>query len=231
MYVFLEDRIMLLEVWPSLKAVQKIDKSPWEEFEPRFRVLLPGTPGLTDVEDGLLPDGEEFAQQRRRAFGAFRANIPAPVAASVENFQTRQWQLLRLMQKSPAAVELAGINPALCFALANYKRFRTRFCTLEGAAIVAKRRQRDIADWVGFPGTDAAARVLAKVRPESVSMDLLKSLCRVICAKRGNYSATAREATPGQFAPAPLSFIAFSPRNAPRSRLCGEMTETGKSES
>jgi hypothetical protein len=66
----------------------------------------------------------------------------------------------------------------LCFALANYKRFRERFCTLEGAAIVAKRRQRDIADWVGFPGTDAAARILAKVRLESVSMDLLKSLCR-----------------------------------------------------
>lgn len=181
LYVFLEDRIMLLEVWPSLKAVQKEGKSPWAEFEPRFRLLFDAAQGPGDTCDNPLPTGEEFLRQRRRAFGAFRENIPLPVAGAVEKLQTRQWKLLRLMEKSPAAVELAGINPALCFALASYKVFRQRFCTLEGATIVSKRRQRDIAEWVGFPGTDSAARILAKVRTESVSVDVLKSLSRMMC--------------------------------------------------
>lgn len=176
LYVFVDDRIMLLEAWPSLKAVQKYGKSPWMEFAPRFRLLFDETQGPGDFPDEPLPTGEEFLLQRRRAFGAFRANIPVPVATAVEKYQSRQWKLLQLMQKSPAAIELAGINPALCFALASYKIFRERFCTLEGATIVSKRRQRDIAEWVGFSGTDATARILAKVRTESVGVDFLKSL-------------------------------------------------------
>ena len=180
LYVFVDDRIMLLEAWPSLKAVQKYGQSPWMEFVPRFRLLFDETQGPGEFSDDPLPTGEEFLRQRRRAFGSFRANIPVPVASAVEKYQTRQWKLLQLMQKSPAAIELAGINPALCFALASYKIFRERFCTLEGATIVSKRRQRDIAEWVGFPGTDAVAKILAKVCTESVSVDLLKSLSRMM---------------------------------------------------
>lgn len=171
---------MVLEVWPSLKAIQKTGSSPWEEFAPEFRVLFPESQVPLGIAEEPLVDGEDFVRQRRRAFGAFRANIPQPVADTVEAFQTRQWKLLRLMQRSPAAVELTGINPALGFAVANYKLFRQQFCTLEGAAIVAKRRQREIADWVGFPGTDSAARILAKVPTESVSFPFLKTLRSII---------------------------------------------------
>ena len=109
LYVFVDDRIMLLEAWPSLKAVQKYDQSPWMEFTPRFRLLFDETQGPGDFPDDPLPTGEEFLRQRRRAFGAFRANIPTPVATAVEKYQTRQWKLLQLMHKSPAAIELAGI--------------------------------------------------------------------------------------------------------------------------
>jgi len=109
LYVFVDDRIMLLEAWPSLKEVQKYGQSSWMEFAPRFRLLFDETQGPGDFPDEPLPTGEEFQLQRRRAFGAFRANIPVPVATAVEKFQTRQWKLLQLMQKSPAAIELAGI--------------------------------------------------------------------------------------------------------------------------
>jgi hypothetical protein len=180
LYVFAEDRILLLKAWPTLKAVQKTGNSPWMDFAPRFRLLFDETQGPGELFDDPLPTGEGFLWQRRRAFDAFRASIPVHVATAVEKYQTRQWKLLQLMQKSPVTVELAGINPALCFALASYKVFRKRFCTMEGATIVSKRRQRDIAEWVGFPGTDAVARVLAKVPPESVSVDLLKSLSAMI---------------------------------------------------
>lgn len=84
------------------------------------------------------------------------------------------------MQKSPAAAELAAGNPALCFALASYRTFREKFCTLDGAAIVSRRRQRDIAEWLGFPGTGAAVRILSKFRPESAGVDALKSLRKMM---------------------------------------------------
>lgn len=180
LYLFLDEKIMVLEVWPSLKAVQKTGQSPWEEFVPEFRVLFPESPAPLGIADQPLVDGEEPIRQRHRAFGAFRAKIPRAVADTVEAFQTRQWKMLRLMQRSPAALELSGINPALGFAVANYKLFRQQFCTLEGAAIVAKRRQRDIAEWVGFPGTEAAVRILAKVPTESVSFPFLKTLRSII---------------------------------------------------
>ena len=176
LYVFAEDRILLLKAWPTLKAVQKTGNSPWMDFAPRFRLLFDEAQGPGELFDDPLPTGEGFIGQRRKAFVAFRASIPVHVATAVEKYQTRQWKLLQLMQKSPVTVELAGINPALCFALASYKVFRKRFCTMEGATIVSKRRQRDIAEWVGFPSTDAVARILAKVPTESVSVDLLKSL-------------------------------------------------------
>ena len=178
--IFTEDEVMIVEAWPSLKAVHKKGIAPWEEFEPRFRILLPPEKLAGSEAEETLPNGETFSRQRQKAFAAFRGRIPVPVAVLVEKYQSRQLKLLRLMLKSPASVELAGTNPALCFALANYKRFRERFCTLEGAAIVAKRRQREIADWVGFPGTEAAVRILAKIPPESVNMEFLKTLRNLV---------------------------------------------------
>ncbi|MFA7344909.1 MAG: hypothetical protein WC003_11445 [Terrimicrobiaceae bacterium] len=174
--IFTEDEAMTVEAWPSLKAVQKVGIAPWEEFEPRFRILIPPETIARSEAEETLPNDETFSRQRQKAFAAFRARIPVPVAVLVEKYQSRQLKLLRLMLKSPASIELAGINPALCFALANYKRFRERFCTLEGAAIVAKRRQREIADWVGFPSTEAVVKILAKIPPESASLESLKSL-------------------------------------------------------
>jgi len=174
--IFTDDEVMTVEAWPSLKAVHKQGLAPWEEFEPRFRILRPPETLAASEAEETLPNDETFSRQREKAFAAFRERIPVPVAVLVEKYQTRQLKLLRLMLKSPAAIELAGLNPSLCFALANYKRFRERYCTLEGASIVAKRRQREIADWVGFPDTEAAVRILAKVPPESVSMEFLKTL-------------------------------------------------------
>lgn len=65
--------------------------------------------------------------------------MPKPVAAAVERFQSRQWGILRLAQLSEAAIELARLNPALAFALGNYRPFREKFTTMEGAAVIAKK--------------------------------------------------------------------------------------------
>ena len=141
LYAFSEESVMILEAWPVLKALRKENDSYWQEFDPRFRVVQPyrprkpkPTPQL-ELGLGAIPVKSSISEQRRRAFDGFRFTMPKPVAAATEKFQSRQWGLLKLMQKSESALELAGINPVLCFALANYRPFRGRSTTIEGAAI------------------------------------------------------------------------------------------------
>ena len=173
-----------MEGWPGLKAIQKTGSSSWEEFSPVFRVVLPYRPRKKTAK---VPEQLEFgieeklvtltlAEQRKKAFDSFRFTMPKPVAAAVEKFQSRQWGVLKLMEKSEAAVELAGINPALCFALGNYERFRKQYSDPGRPPLVSRKRQRDIAEWLGFPGTDASAKLLAKISPESASVELLRVL-------------------------------------------------------
>jgi hypothetical protein len=166
LYAFSEDGVMILEAWPALKALRKEGTDAWEEFAPRFRVVKPYRPQKVKTQPQLelafdrIPVKPALADQRRRAFDGFRFSMPKPVAAAVEKFQNRQWGILRLMRLSEGAIELAKLNPALAFALGNFSPFREKFTTMEGAAAISKRRQRDIAEALGFPGTEAAAKIL-----------------------------------------------------------------------
>lgn len=53
---------------------------------------------------------------------------------------------------------------------------RRRDADFADAVKVSESRQRDIAGWLGFPPTDGAARVLAKIAPESASAELMEPL-------------------------------------------------------
>ena len=184
LFAFSEVGVIVLEGWPALKAIQKMNSSQWREFCPAFRVVLPYRPRKKpskvqkQLEFGIekKPVTLTVAEQRKKAFDNFRFTMPKPVAAAVERFQSHKWGILKLMEKSEAAIELAGINPALCFALGNYAKFREQYCDPERPPRVSQKRQRDIAEWLGFPGTDAAARLLAKLSPESASVELLRLL-------------------------------------------------------
>jgi len=173
---------MILEAWPELKAIRKEGDEAWEEFDPRFRVVKPYRPKKAKAQPQMelafdrIPVKPTLAEQRRRAFDGFRFSMPKQVAAAVEKFQNRQWGILRLARLSEGVIELARLNPALAFALGNFKPFREKFTTMEGAAAISKRRQRDIAEALGFPGTEAAAKILAKISPESVAVDILLQL-------------------------------------------------------
>lgn len=182
LYAFSEGGVMILDAWPALKAICKEDDDSWDEFEPRFRVVKPYRPKKTKKQPQMelafdrMPVKPTLADQRRRAFDGFRFSMPKPVAAAVEKFQNRQWGILRLVRLSDGVIELAQLNPALAFALGNFKPFRDKFTTMEAAAVISRRRQRDIAESLGFPGTEAVARILAKILPESIAVDVLLQL-------------------------------------------------------
>lgn len=192
---------MVLESWPELRALRKTEGEPWKEFAPAFRVVRPyrsrkraaPSPQL-ELNLGAIPVAypDTAAARRRRAFDQFRFSLPKPVAARAEKFGNRQWPMLRLFRAQERALELAALNPALCFALGNYRSFAdaTGLATREDALDVAGKRQRDIAGWLGFPATDAAARILAKLAPESASVELLRPL-RAALREPGTIKALA----------------------------------------
>ena len=185
LFLFDNDSVCLIESWPSLKAMHKIGASGWQEFRPIFPLLSP-----TGVEPEFDPDflpQESFhmVYQRRAAFRAFRSFIPEAMAKACEEIPGRQLTMLVLMQASPAAAELAQSNRALVFALSHPHFFRERFSTLQGAAIVAKRRQREIAAWLGFPETDSAVKTLSKLAGASIFKESLRALRSSMGASNG----------------------------------------------
>jgi hypothetical protein len=185
LFLFDEGTTCLIESWPSLKAVLKCGHDSWQEFTPLFPLVQPrGSVGEVDV--AILPaESFQLAYQRRAAFRAFRSFIPEELAGTCEDIPARQWMMLNLMQASPHAAELAIGNPALVFALSHPKFFREQFSTLEGAAIVAKRRQREVASWVGFPESDSSVKTLSKLVPASVTISSLKAMRRGIYEPHG----------------------------------------------
>jgi hypothetical protein len=185
LFLFDQKSVAVIESWPSLKAMQKIGSSGWQEFRPIFPLLSP-IAVEPEFDPGLLQqESFQMAYQRRAAFRAFRSFIPEAMAKACEEIPGRQLTMLMLMQASPAAAELAQSNRALVFALSHPHFFRERFSTLQGAAIVVKRRQREIAAWLGFPETDSAVRTLSKLAGASIFKESLRVLRSSMVASNG----------------------------------------------
>ena len=176
LFLFDQKSLSVIEAWPSLKALRKDSSVGWQEFRPIFPLLSP-MGAEPEIDPALLPsESFQMAYQRRAAFRAFRSFIPEALAKTCEEIPGRQMTMLMLLKASPAAAELAEGNRALAFALSHPEFFRERYSTLQGAAIVAKRRQREIAAWLGFPETDSAAKTLTKLAGASIFKQSLRAL-------------------------------------------------------
>lgn len=185
LYAFLENGVMVLQGWPVFKAVRKIEEGRWQPFEPQFRVVKPYRPKKTKAKEeepqmelgfAPVPTRLPIAEQRRVAFNGFRFAMPKAVAAAVEKFYSQQWGLLRLIQHSEGVIELARLNPAMAFALGNFSSFHPGNAKLCYAVEVSTKKRREIAEALGFPGTESAVKILAKILPESVGVAVLRQL-------------------------------------------------------
>jgi hypothetical protein len=115
---------------------------------------------------------------RIRALAAFKACVPVEIARVAEPFPSHQWSLMVLLRFSRFAAELAASNPALAYALANNSHIRETasrsapFRTM----LNIRKKQREICEQLGFPGTDATVRILQKLAPEACSPPVLRLL-------------------------------------------------------
>lgn len=179
-----------LRFWPDGRLVRE-GRAAGPPPDTTFRLLAPAPvcddpgramePRHADIHTMLSPAA---VAEKHRAYAGFRAALPAAVAAAVEPFRAGQWNLICLLRQSPAALDLAHSSPALAFALANQDAFRDRqpawADVVRRAAYLVSRRQRDILKWLGFPDTEAAARVFRRLPPQAVHTGGLRLLRNVL---------------------------------------------------
>ncbi len=140
---------------------------------------------LKNLEDVFLPTfswPESISIYRRSCLLAaanamlvecrWLSQIPLATRNALQALPERRWQVLNLLARCPGAHDLCLSNPALAFALANnwcFHRPAVRQPYRAARSLVYKK-QRVIAGWLGFPPSNAAVRVLAKIQPNGLSI-------------------------------------------------------------
>jgi hypothetical protein len=159
-----------------------VGRRRWRAFWPEFRILRPvetqKRKAARTVEIRLDASAKELAEQKADAFAAFRAQIDPGVVRVAEPFGSHQWALMEFMHDDAWATDLAQGNPVLAYALANNRYFRGT--QPEVAAVQARwhchRKQRELLEWLGLPGSEPFAKLLRKIPAESVYPLLLVRL-------------------------------------------------------
>lgn len=170
--VNLANRVAHIGLW---KVLVDPGQKEWRESEEGQRYIQ----GLEQSEAkwGRISD------HRHRVLAQFYDAIPNPVRAFVLRFNRRRWHMLALFTRCPGSFELAQSNPALAYALASNWAFHQPAVTqpLRAARALVKKKQRHIMAWLGFPETEQARRILAKIPPEEIySLETLFNLRRML---------------------------------------------------
>lgn len=136
-----------------------------------------------------------WEKQQARATAAvrpFQACFPSEVRAWLSPFRERQWHLAVLLRGCPGAAGLLQANPALAFCLASNWVFRSPRPKLpqRDARRWIRRRQRDIAGWLGFPALGETVNLLRKIPPEACSIPALLYLRHAL--RTSDVAATLR---------------------------------------
>ncbi len=145
--------IEIAEVWPKPTARASTRRRPeWHTCKPKIQLDSITSP-----------------------YGEFFRVVPATIRSTLGRFPGWHWELLSGVAKSAGVLELLHANPALGLMSQVYWEFQAiDEQSVEYAASLATRRQRDIAGALGFPAMKWVVRVLAKIPVESLHIrDLL----------------------------------------------------------
>jgi len=192
---FEKNRIAIFKAHPPQAWVKRSTDPIWRPFRGDEIVCLRRVAGsvrgyrsrrrrASHSEHPVLP-GVSIAQirgfrpdQRYEAMERFLAIIPAEILREVTRFRSRSWQMYCLLKRCPGALELTASNRALGFMLGNLWVFgqgQVRRPMRSVRALIPRRR-REIAAYLGFPGTNATVRCLRRVSTDSLTVPRLLDL-------------------------------------------------------
>jgi hypothetical protein len=165
---------------PAPVAERRLALGKWMPYQPEFRLLAPETPLPPDLPDS----SKKQLQAKYEAFRAFRAILDEDQVKAVEPFTSHQWPLMTLLNRSDAARDMVKANPVLTYALANNEQLRPSAgpeVAATQATRYSRRKQREILGWLGFPDTEAMARLFKKVPVAMVYPGLFRILRQCCC--------------------------------------------------
>lgn len=188
LYVFTSSSITVMKTWPPVAWKKSRRKANWTHVRPKIKIPCSDIEGrirqltTTVDEDGqlLLPFCLPFEQidYSELAWLKWYANIPIEIRDIVCRFPKRQWHMLSFLARcGHGAYDLTISNPALAFALASNWVYRKPAVQrpLRSARALLKpgKKQKDILDWLQFPGTDSSRKTLAKIVPSAIDIPVL----------------------------------------------------------
>jgi hypothetical protein len=170
---------------PEPLCRQRRRNTDWHALQPDWRILSPD-PDFVGDSLAIEPD-PTTAASRAAAWRAWRAGLPEPIARAVEPFRSHQWSLLVALDGEPALLALCEANPLLAWALANNGFFRARREDVSAALAVRHEHdsERGIATWLGFPDRSHIAPLLARIRPEALTLYDVRVLRAVLADADG----------------------------------------------
>ncbi|MDY0148506.1 MAG: hypothetical protein RBT03_00285 [Kiritimatiellia bacterium] len=136
-----------------------------------------------------IREGNEWCENNKRAVRYVRQllspyfdAIPDEVREDLFRYKNRRWHLFCLFARCPGALDLSRSNPALCYALASHWVFHkpaTKW-PMRSARSLIVQKQKKILGWLGFPGTETARRIMAKIDPLALNIKRLWAFRRAL---------------------------------------------------
>ena len=211
LYEFTTNRVTVYKGYPDPRAWQKDRDGGWKHCRPKtLRIdqadgpLIEEKPDsskfrsrqmrsietvMMELIDNLLKgapfsDAEYARNYRLWCYQSYFNTFPPEIVNHIKtHYLQRHFHLLCFFSRSPYGFELSQNNPALAFALANHWAFHKPAVKSPMRAMKnwAKRKQGDIAEWLGFAPEKkkAAARILRNISvPEAINpVNLYRMRC------------------------------------------------------
>lgn len=201
LYAFERRAVIVLSGGPRPQAWRKTLQRGWHPVRPTIpdhmiRLSLaeseiprqPCVTGTLQGKDGqlLFPFMEMVrdAVYGDRAWVAWLRGFDVESRQVVAGFRERSWHMLMLALRCPGAIELMQCSPGLAFALGSswvFRGDRRVARPLRSARSLVRKRQRAVAAWLGFPGTESVARILRRVPYEAIGVEALLYLRGSLC--------------------------------------------------
>ena len=192
LYLFKFAIILVIRLWPLPAAWKKTITHPYFVHCRPQNIFLPRGDLTAAIQNTINPV-DRYGQlllpccltpQLKRVYRRDRnqlqwfATVPEDVRNLVSPFHNRQFHLLSFLSRcGSAATDLAVSNPALAYMLSNnwvfHKPAVQRPLRSARALLSPGKTQRQILEWLHFPGTKNVQKILAKVLPKSLHIPRL----------------------------------------------------------
>ncbi len=184
LYRFDVHAIEVIQPWPPI-GWRKVNGRPgWSHYRPEIHPLQ-AYAGTRRQRDPMASEGDELeevpsesnqmlivfpppgdrASRTREAYRQFFAEIPAWAMALARRYRVRLFHVLSMLARCPGSDDLVRSTPALAWMVASNWCFHRPAVKrpLRAARSLLRRRQREIARWLGFPGEEWVIRALRRV--------------------------------------------------------------------